>query len=84
MQAFVVRAAVFMSEQHCPYAEEFDGNDFTATQILGVIGEEPVAAIRIRYFANFAKLERLAVRREFRGRAVAATVIEFALELCRR
>jgi predicted GNAT family N-acyltransferase len=84
VQAFVVRAAVFMSEQHCPYAEEFDGNDFTATQILGVIDEEPVGAIRIRYFSNFAKLERLAVRREFRGCAVAATVIEFALELCRR
>ncbi len=84
MQAFVVRAAVFMSGQHCPYAEEFDGNDFTATQILGLIDEEPVAAIRIRYFSSFAKLERLAVRSEFRGRAVAATVIEFALELSRR
>jgi len=84
MQAFVVRAAVFMSEQRCPYAEEFDGNDFTATQILGLIGDEPAATIRVRYFAGFAKPERLAVRREFRKTGIAADVIEFAVELCRQ
>jgi predicted GNAT family N-acyltransferase len=84
MQAFAVRAAVFMNEQDCLYAEEFDGNDFTATQILGLCGEEPVATIRIRYFAGFARLERMAVRREFRGREVAAGIIDFAFELCRQ
>lgn len=84
MQAFVVRAAVFMSEQRCPYAEEFDGNDFTATQILGLIDGEPAATIRIRYFAGFAKPERLAVRREFRKTGIAGDVIEFAVELCRQ
>ena len=84
MQAFVVRAVVFMSEQHCPYAEEFDGNDFTAAHILGLIGEEPVATMRIRYFADFAKPERLAVRREFRQSGIAAEVIDFGVELCRR
>ena len=84
MQAFVVRAAVFMSEQRCPYSEEFDGNDFTATQILGLIGDEPAATIRVRYFAGFAKPERLAVRREFRKTGIAADVIEFAVELCRQ
>lgn len=84
MQAFAVRAAVFMSEQRCPYAEEFDGNDFTATQILGLINDEPAATIRVRYFAGFAKPERLAVRREFRKTGIAADVIEFAVELCRQ
>ncbi len=83
MQAFAVRAAVFMSEQNCPYAEEFDGNDFTATQIICRIGEAPAATMRIRYFAGFAKPERLAVRREFRKSGAAAKIIEFAVELCR-
>ena len=83
MQAFVVRAAVFMSEDSYTYAEEFDGNDFTATQILGLVGDEPAATIRVRYFAGFAKPERLAVRREFRKSGVAADVIAFAIELCR-
>ena len=84
MQAFVVRAAVFMSEQRCPYAEEFDGNDFTATHILGLIDGEPVATMRIRYFSSFAKPERLAVRREFRKSGIAADVIEFGVEICRQ
>ncbi len=83
MQVFVVRAAVFMNEQRCPYAEEFDGNDFTATQILGLIDDEPAATIRVRYFAGFAKPERLAVRREFRKTGITAEVIEFAVALCR-
>lgn len=84
MQAFAVRAAVFMSEQNCPYAEEFDGNDFSATQILGLIGDEPAATLRIRYFSDFAKPERLAVRKEFRNSGIAADVIGFAVELCRQ
>ena len=83
MQAFIVRAAVFLGEQRCPYAEEFDGNDFTATQILGPIDDEPVATMRIRYFSDFAKPERLAVRQEFRKSRIAFDVVRFGLKLCR-
>ena len=84
MQVFAVRAAVFMGDQDCPYGEEFDGNDFTATQILGLVGEEPVATMRIRYFAGFAKPERLAVRRGYRKSGIAAKIIKFGMELCRK
>ena len=84
MRAFAVRAAVFLSEQNCPYAEEFDGNDFTATHVLGLVGAEPAATMRIRYFADFAKPERLAVRKEFRKSGITAEVIKFGIELCRR
>lgn len=84
MQAFAVRAAVFLSELACPYTEEFDGNDFTATHFLGYVGGEPASTCRIRYFADFAKLERVAVRREFRKSGVAAEMIVYAIELCRQ
>ncbi|MDH3595498.1 MAG: GNAT family N-acetyltransferase [Rhodospirillales bacterium] len=84
MQSFAVRAAVFLNKQDCSYAEEFDGNDFAATHILGLRGAEPIATARIRYFAGFARLERVAVRREFRGGVAAAGIIEFVLELCRQ
>ena len=84
MQAFAVRAAVFLSEQNCPYAEEFDGNDFTSTQILGLVGEEPAGTCRIRYFASFAKLERVAVRRAFRRSGIAAQMIQYVIELCKQ
>jgi hypothetical protein len=41
----VVRALVYMSEQDCPYDEEFDGNDLAgATHLLAEAGGEPLAA----------------------------------------
>jgi predicted GNAT family N-acyltransferase len=81
---FAIRAAVFMSEQNCPYEEEFDGNDYCATHIIGCVDGRPGAVIRIRYFANFAKLERLAVLPVCRGTSVTRAVIEAAFEICRR
>jgi predicted GNAT family N-acyltransferase len=83
MRVMAVRSAVFVGEQRCPYREEFDGNDFSGTHLLGYVGHEPVAALRIRYFADFAKLERLAVRSGFRGRGVAQQVIRAGIEICR-
>jgi predicted GNAT family N-acyltransferase len=67
LKAFMVRAATYISEQECPFGEEYDGNDFCATHLLGEIGGEPAGCIRIRYFADFVKIERLAVRKEFRS-----------------
>lgn len=82
-RVFAVRSAVYMAEQRCPYGEEFDGNDFSATHLLGYVGQEPAACLRIRYFADFAKLERLAVRREFRGHKLAQQMIRAGIEMCR-
>jgi predicted GNAT family N-acyltransferase len=83
MRAAVLRGAVFVGEQECPYDEEFDGNDFTATHLVGYVGDEPAGCLRIRYFADFAKLERLLVRKEFRGRGLARKLVSFGVEFCR-
>lgn len=82
MRVVVVRSAVFVGEQRCPYREEFDGNDLSGTHLLGYVGHEPAASLRVRYFADFAKLERLAVRSEFRGRRVAKLIMRAAIALC--
>ncbi|WP_342642795.1 GNAT family N-acetyltransferase [Rhodoligotrophos ferricapiens] len=83
MKVFAIRSAVYLSEQDCPYEEEFDGNDFSASHLLGYIGDEPVACMRIRYFADFAKLERFAVRQAYRKSRMAMTMAKAAIELCR-
>lgn len=83
LQAFAVRALVYMGEQNCPWAEEFDCNDYTATQVLGTIGGEPVVTARIRWFGTFAKLERLAVRAQYRGAGYGCALLEFLIDLCR-
>ncbi len=81
---FSVRSATFQAEQACPYEEEFDGNDFCATQLLAYVGADPAACIRIRYFGDFAKLERLSIRREYRGRRLSRSLVEAALAHCAR
>jgi len=56
MMVVAIRALVYMGEQNCPYAEEFDGNDLVATNLIGFVNGEPAATVRMRYFGGFAKL----------------------------
>jgi predicted GNAT family N-acyltransferase len=84
MQVVAIRAAVYLTEQNCPYAEEFDGNDFTATHVLALADGEPAGCIRLRYFADFVKYERMTVRRQFRCSNVSDEMIRFSLALIRR
>lgn len=80
LKAYAVRIAVYIEGQDCPWDEEFDGNDQVATHILAQLDGEPVGCIRLRFFAGFAKLERLAVRDTFRGQGFADPLVQFALE----
>jgi predicted GNAT family N-acyltransferase len=79
-----IRSAVYIGEQECPYDEEFDGNDLAATHLLGYVGHEPAGCLRVRYFADFAKIERLAIRGEFRKTRTAFQLVRAAFQLCRR
>lgn len=79
LKANLIRAIVYMHEQNCPFEEEFDLNDFTATQIIGIIGEEPVLTARIRYFPNVIKMERLAIRNEYRGRGYGHQLLRYLI-----
>jgi predicted GNAT family N-acyltransferase len=83
MRIVAMRSAVYIGEQECPYDEEFDGNDFTGTNLLGYVGNEPAGCIRVRYFADFAKIERLAVRKEYRNTRLSFQLVRAAIELCR-
>lgn len=83
MRVFSVRSAVYMAEQHCPYDEEFDGNDFCATHLLGYVGDEPAGCMRIRCFADFAKVERVAIRNEFRNSRLVQKLVRASIALCR-
>lgn len=83
MRVVAIRGAVYVAEQRCPYDEEFDGNDFSGSHLLAYLGDEPVGCLRIRYFAEFTKLERVAVRDEFRNRHVGVEIVRAAIEFCR-
>jgi predicted GNAT family N-acyltransferase len=83
MRVIMIRSAVYVAEQKCPFDEEFDGNDFSAAHLIGYVGDEPAACLRIRYFADFAKVERLAVRSEYRKTRLSFQMAKAAIELCR-
>ena len=84
-QVQTVRALVYMGDKDCPYDEEFDGNDLCgATHLLLRWGREPVGVVRLRWFGEFAKLERLAIRREHRGGPALLTLCRAAFDLAAR
>jgi predicted GNAT family N-acyltransferase len=83
MRVVTIRSATFIAEQDCPYEEEFDGNDFSASHLICYVGNEPAGCLRIRYFADFAKLERLAVRHEFRSKRLGTKLMQAGVEFCR-
>lgn len=82
MQVFAVRSATYLAEQFCLYSEEFDGNDFCATQLLGLVDGDAAGCARLRWFGDFAKLERVAVRAEYRQSRLAHTLARAALDHC--
>lgn len=85
MRVFALRAVVYMGEQTCPFDEEFDGNDFTAaTHLLAEIDGEPVGALRLRWFADFVKVERVAVKSAHRGGPVVRSLFGEAVRLAAR
>jgi predicted GNAT family N-acyltransferase len=79
-----IRSAVYLAEQDCPFEEEFDGNDLVAAHFIGFIGKEPVACLRVRFFGDFAKVERLAVRHQYRRSRVAFKLVRASVEFVKR
>jgi predicted GNAT family N-acyltransferase len=87
MQCYMLRAAVFMGEQHCPYWEEYDGNDYTASHIIVHVDGEPAASLRVRWFATFIKLERAVVLKRYRSMGLFRLflpLLRWAIELGRK
>jgi len=83
-RVITIRSAVYIGEQECPYEEEYDGNDLAATHLIAYSGDEPAGCLRMRFFADFVKVERLAVRREFRKTRAAFQLVQAGLKLCQK
>jgi predicted GNAT family N-acyltransferase len=84
MLVTAIRAAVYLAEQDCPIEEEFDGNDLVAAHFIGFIGAEPAACLRVRFFGEFAKIERLAVRHQFRRSRISFKLVQASFDYIKR
>lgn len=80
-----IRAATFLAEEeHLTYADEFNGNDFVATHFLVLVNGDPAGAIRIRWFQEFAVLEKVCVRSRYRSYRVFRALGDAAMKHLRR
>jgi len=84
LKVYSIRASVYMAEQDCPFDEEFDGNDHCATHFIGFVRGEPAGCLRGRFFSDFVKLERLAVRRSFRRSTLAFDLVRTGIDFSQR
>lgn len=76
--AMSVRRQIFVEEQKISPDHEFDGNDHSATHILACVDGKPVGTMRIRYFKDFVKFERMCVLPQYRKFDVSEQIMQKA------
>jgi predicted GNAT family N-acyltransferase len=77
-----IRHQVFEVEQDVAHELEFDGQDEMAQHLLAYWKNQPIGTTRIRYLSpQTAKIERLAVLPEFRGKGIGIELMKTALEI---
>lgn len=84
VKCIAVRSIVFCGEQGISYQLERDEHDAAATHILAEVEGEPVAAGRVRFFNQYAKLERIAVRQPWRGQRLGIRTTQFMIDVAQQ
>src|SRR3954467_10077268 len=79
-----VRSICFLDEHGAQAKWLFDGNDYQCTHVLAYDGDEPIGTGRIRWFKDFAKIERTSFRKEHRDIRTLKEFAEFGFEHIRR
>jgi predicted GNAT family N-acyltransferase len=80
----ILRAITYMAEQTCPYDVEFDGNDLCALHLIACENGEPVGTLRLRFFSDFCKVERVCIDPRRRGGAILVHLMAHAFEIAAR
>lgn len=82
--AYFVRKTVFVDEQQVPIELEMDEFEEEATHFVVYDKEMPIAAGRLRFLENFAKVERICVLKSYRksgvGHKLMLFIEQFAIE----
>lgn len=75
-----VRVDVFIVEQKCPAGWEPDELDKKSIHFIAILDHEIVATARLREEPkNTAKIERMAVRKEHRGKGIGSGLTKYVL-----
>lgn len=79
-EAHYIRRTVFMEEQNVPEDVEWDEYEDSATHFICRLGDKAVGTARISFFGNSAKLERVAVLKEYRRQGIGRAIMDYLIE----
>lgn len=74
--AFSIRKIVFVEEQKVTIEEEMDAYDDDAIHFIGYQRNIPIAASRLRFIKDSAKLERICVLKDYRHNSYGTELIQ--------
>ncbi|MBT8327427.1 MAG: GNAT family N-acetyltransferase [Bacteroidia bacterium] len=80
-EIFDIRRIVFVVEQQVDEREEYDEFETSCTHLIALYNDKPVGTCRFRNTDKGIKLERFAVLKEFRNKAIGAALVRKVLEL---
>lgn len=83
-KTFEIRTTVFVKEQNVPIDLEMDGLDKEAEHFIAHIDDKEIGCARIRTKNNFAKLERIAILKEYRNMGFGKQLTKFLIEHCKK
>jgi ElaA protein len=78
--AYDVRRRVFQDEQGVPPELEFDGDDAVAVHVVASAGGAVIGTGRLVVHADYAKVGRMAVLREWRGSGAGRAILRALMD----
>ncbi|KZL17052.1 putative N-acetyltransferase YjcF [Pseudovibrio axinellae] len=75
-----LRRRIFIDEQGVPLDVEQDGQDQTCIHVIAKQGGVAVGTARFQYIGDSAKIQRVCVPKEFRGKHIGAEIIKYIVQ----
>jgi predicted GNAT family N-acyltransferase len=83
-RCFEIRTEVFVGEQNVPAELEIDGQDDAARHFAVKADGNIIATCRVRLMGSAAKIERVAVLKNYRGKGVGRVLMKYLLTELRK
>ena len=82
-QVFKIREIVFIKGQNVPKRMERDKFDNSSKHIIAISKNKPIGCARIRFVHGKAKLERIAVLKNYRGKGFGKMIVNYMINYCK-
>lgn len=79
-RCFAIRREIFVEEQQVPETLEMDGKDDAARHFAVRTGNDIIATCRVRFIGSAAKIERVAVLKDYRNKGVGRVLMKYLLQ----